>query len=148
MRDSEGPGGRREHAPVDRPTAAEAGDRPFSDLLREIIANMQEIVRSEVRLAKAELSEETQKTIRAVAFLVAGGLLGIYALGFLLLSAVYALAIVLPDWLAPLLVALLVAVIAGALMMIGRNRLKRVSPLPKTVSSVKEDIQWAKDQTK
>jgi uncharacterized membrane protein YqjE len=148
MRDAEGPGGPRDYSGADRPTAAETGGRPFSELLQDIVANLQEIVRSEIRLAKTELSEETQKTIRAAAFLVAGGLLGLYALGFLLLSAVYALAIVLPDWLAPLLVALLVAVVAGALLMIGRNRLKSVSPLPKTVSSVKEDIQWAKNQTK
>jgi uncharacterized membrane protein YqjE len=148
MQDFEGPGGPRDYSRADRPTAADTGDRPFAELLRDVVANVQEIVRSEVRLAKAELSEETQKTIRAVGFLLAGGLLGLYALGFLLLSAVYALAVVLPDWLAPLLVALLVAVIAGALLMIGRNRLKNVSPMPKTVSSVKEDIQWAKDQTK
>lgn len=148
MQDFEGPGGPRDYSGTDRPTAADTGDRPFGELLKDVVANVQEIVRSEVRLAKAELSEETQKTIRAVGFLIAGGLLGLYALGFLLLSAVYALAVVLPDWLAPLLVALLVAVIAGALLMIGRNRLKDISPFPKTVSSVKEDIQWAKDQTK
>ncbi|RPI28265.1 MAG: phage holin family protein [Acidobacteria bacterium] len=135
--------------PTGRQAVLETEERSVTQLLQNILTNIQEIVRSEVRLAKTEIGEETSKAIRAITLLGAGIFLGIYALGFLLLSAVYALSAVLPDWLGPLLVGLIVAVAGAVLFFAGRNRLKSVSPVPqKTITSVKEDAQWVKDQTK
>jgi len=127
----------------------ETEERSVTQILQDIFTNVQEIIRSEMRLARTEIGEETNKALRAVAVLGAGLILGMYAVGFLLLSAAYALAAVLPDWLGPLIVGLIVAAIATALIVIGRGRIKTVSPVPqKTISSVKEDAQWVKDQTK
>jgi len=151
MNDPKVPGGRTDLGvtPTGRRTVLETEERSVTQILQDIFTNVQEIIRSEMRLAKTEIGEETSKALRAVAVLGAGLILGIYALGFLLLSAAYALAAVLPDWLGPLLVGLIVAVIATALIVIGRNRMKNVSPVPqKTIASVKEDAQWVKDQTK
>jgi uncharacterized membrane protein YqjE len=156
MRDPKGPGGRVDRGisqsgrqAVEEKPELSTEDRSVKQILQDILTNMQEIVRNEVRLARTEISEEMSKALRAFAFLGSGLFLGIYALGFLLLSAVYALAAVLPDWLAPLLVGLLVAVVAAVLIMVGRNRLAAVRAKPeKTIQSVKEDVQWVKDQTK
>jgi uncharacterized membrane protein YqjE len=151
MNDPKVPGGRTDRGvnPTGRQVVLEAEDRSVTQILQDIFTNVQEIIRSEMRLARTEIGEETSKALRAVAVLGAGLVFGMYAVGFLLLSAVYALAAVLPDWLGPLLVGLIVAVIATALIIIGRNRIKRVSPVPqKTIASVKEDAQWVKDQTK
>lgn len=151
MNDPKVPGGRTDRGvtPTGRQVVLETEERSITQILQDIFTNVQEIIRSEMRLARTEIGEETTKALRAVAVLGAGLILGIYALGFLLLSAAYALATVLPDWVGPLLVGLVVAVIATALIVIGRNRIKDVSPIPqKTVASVKEDAQWVKDQTK
>jgi hypothetical protein len=86
---------------------------------------------------------------KAAGMLVAGAVLGIYALGILLLFAVYALAGPLPDWLAALIVGVVVAIIAAVLVKVGLDRVKSVNPAPdKTIDSVKEDIQWVKQQTR
>jgi hypothetical protein len=83
---------------------------------------VQEIVRSEVRLAKTELREEAAKVKTSGVLLGAGALLGLYAGGFLLLGTVYVLATILPAWAAAFIVALTLALVAGFLLSAGRKR--------------------------
>jgi uncharacterized membrane protein YqjE len=121
----------------------------IAGLLQEIVGNVQGIIRSEVRLAKAEVTEDATAMGKAAGMLVAGAVFGIYALGILLLFVIYALNGPLSDWLAALIVGLVVAAVAGILVKIGLNRIKSVNPAPdKTIDSVKEDIQWVKQQTR
>ena len=75
-----------------------ANGRTVSNVLQDIVGNVQEIVRSEVRLAKTEFREEAIKAKSSGVFFGAGALTGIYALGFLLLGVVYALSTVIPNW--------------------------------------------------
>lgn len=125
------------------------GDRSFSDILDDIIGNIQGIIRSEVRLAKAEMQEESIKAGKAAAIAVSGALLALYALGFLLLACVYALEIALAPWLAALIVTILVGVIAAVLLKVGVKRMKRVDPRPdKTIRSIRENLEWAKNQAR
>jgi uncharacterized membrane protein YqjE len=121
--------------------------RSMAELLQDIVANIQEIVRSEFRLAKAEVQEETSKVARSGAPLIVGLLLGLYALGFILLAAVHALSIVVDAWLAALVVGFVVGVVSLIMISVGRNRLKGVKVVPeKTIGTVKENVQWAKNQ--
>ena len=121
--------------------------RSIAELLQNIIADVQEIVRSEFRLAKAEIQQETAKVARSGIPLIVGLLLGLYALGFILLAAVHALSIVVDAWLAALIVGFGVGVISLILISVGRNRLKGVKVVPgKTIGTVKENMQWAKHQ--
>ena len=121
--------------------------RSMTELLQDIIADIQEIVRSEFRLAKAEIQEETAKVARSGIPLIVGLLLGLYALGFILLAVVHALSLVVDAWLAALIVGLGVAVISLILISVGRNRLKGVKVVPeKTIGTMKENVQWAKHQ--
>jgi uncharacterized membrane protein YqjE len=135
-----------------RPTSSgqdEAGGSSIAGLLQEIVGDVQGIIRSEVRLAKAEVKEDATSMGKAAGMLVAGAVLGIYALGILLLCIIYALNGPLPDWVAALIVGLVVAAAAGILAKIGLDRVKSVNPAPdKTIDSVKEDIQWVKQQTR
>jgi uncharacterized membrane protein YqjE len=124
-------------------------ERTVASLLKDIIGNVQQIIRAEVRLAKVEVAEELGKARRGVALLAAGALFGVVALGFLLLGAVYLLAHVVQPWVAAMLVALGAAVIGGALLVVGARQLKLVSLTPpRTVNSVQENIQWAKAQAR
>jgi uncharacterized membrane protein YqjE len=124
-----------------------ANGRTMSEVLQDIVANIQEIVRSEFRLAKVEIHEETSKAARSSVPLAIGVLLSLYALGFILLAAVHALAIVVDAWLAALIVGVAVLAISLILVNVGRERLKKVKVVPeKTVETVKENVQWAKHQ--
>ena len=71
-------------------------DRPVTEVLKDITANVQEMVRSEIRLARAEISEETQKTISAGKLLGAGAGLGVLAVGFVLAGVALVLALFIP----------------------------------------------------
>ena len=131
------------------PIDATREQRSTADLLKEIVGNVQDIIRAEVRLAKAEVRTETTKGLAAAKLLGAGAVLGLYALGFILLSAVYLLSAALPPWVAALIVGAVVGGVAVMLLLKGRDQLKHVSPKPdKTIENVKENVAWMKDQTK
>ena len=131
-------------APIRQTTS---NGRTMSEVLQDIVANIQEIVRSEFRLAKVEIHEETTKAVRSSIPLVIGVLLSLYALGFILLAVIHALSMVVDAWLATLIVGVGVLVISMILVSVGRNRFKQVKVVPeKTVVTVKENVQWAKHQ--
>lgn len=120
----------------------------IAELLQEIVGNVQNIIRSEVRLAKTEMTEEATAAGKAAGVLAGGAVLAIYAVGILLLSAVYALRGPVPDWAAALIVGLVVAAIAGVMVKMGLDRIKSVNPKPEqTIDSVKEDVRWVKEQS-
>jgi uncharacterized membrane protein YqjE len=123
--------------------------RSIADVLRDIIGNLQQIIRSEFRLARVELREKAQRAAKPAGSLATGVVLALYGLGFLFLAAVYALDLVIPAWAAALIVGALLAIIGSLLISVGRNHLKQIDPVPeKTVETVKENVQWAKTQTK
>jgi uncharacterized membrane protein YqjE len=124
-----------------------AQNRSMADVLQDIIANVQEIIRSEFQLAKAEVKEEAAKAGKSSVPLAAGLIFAFYAIGFLLLGGVYALELTLAPWLSALIVGAAVLILAMILISIGRKRLKQVKVVPeKTVETVKENVQWAKSQ--
>ena len=126
-----------------------SGDRSFTNVLEDIAGNIQAIVRSEVRLAKTEIQEEAVKAGRAAGVAGAGGVLGLYAVGFVLLACVYALELALAPWLAALIVGVVAGAGAAVLIQAGRKGLRRVHPRPdRTIHTVKENLEWAKNQTR
>ena len=128
---------------------ATAGTRGLSDVLQDIIHNVQDIVRSEVRLAKTEFKEEAAKAKDSAVLLAAGAVTGVFAVGFLLLTIVYALALVMPSWAAALLVGAVLAILTTAVLTLGLKRFKRIHPTPEhTVESITENVAWAKQRTK
>jgi hypothetical protein len=73
----------------------------------------------------------------------------LYGLGFLFLAAVYGLAVVVPEWAAALIVGAVLCIIGVMVLSSGRAKLKTIDPIPdKTVQTLKENVQWAKEQIK
>ena len=124
-------------------------ERSLSIVLQDIVRNIQDIVRSEVRLAKTEFREELTKTRSAGALIAVGALSGLFCIAFLLLTVMYSLRLFLPTWAAALCVAALMGVPAGTAVAAGLKRFKTVNAAaPKTVASIKENVEWAKQQVK
>jgi len=124
-------------------------ERSLGSLLKDIAGNLQQIVRAELRLAKVEVAEELTKARQGVVLLAIGGLFGTMALAFLLLAAVYALEHVMSPWASAGLVAVCVGAISGALIAVGARQLKQITlPPARTVTTVQENIQWAKAQAR
>jgi Putative Actinobacterial Holin-X, holin superfamily III len=127
----------------------EGAPRPFAAVFQDILRNLQEIVRAEVRLAKAEVGQEIAKFKMATVWLVAGAIAGLFGLLFLLLAAFHALTGVMPDWVAALTLAGALLLVAALALMLGLGRLKRLNPLPeRTVATMKENVTWARQSTK
>ena len=123
--------------------------RTVPEVLQDIVGNIQEIIRSEFRLAKAEVKQEAAKAKSPVIMSVMGGALGLYAFGFLLVTAMLALATVVTMWMAALIVGAVLAVGAMALLGAAKARFKHVNAVPeRTIESIKENVQWTKDQSR
>ena len=126
-----------------------ATDRSVADVLQDILHNVQDILRSEVRLAKAEIRQEATQAAAAALWMTIGvvGLLSAWM--FLLWTAVYALTTVLPLWAATLVIAVAVACAGGMVLTAGLRRFTRMKPMPeRTIESLQENLEWMKQPTK
>jgi uncharacterized membrane protein YqjE len=122
-------------------------ERPLKDVVQGIIGNVQDIIRSEVRLAKAELADQAAKARSALTVMGAGALAGIYSVALLLVTCVLALATTMPAWMAALIVSVVTGIGAAILTSIGLKRFRAVHPTPeRAIHSVKENVRWAKEQ--
>jgi uncharacterized membrane protein len=123
--------------------------RSVPEVLGDIVGNIQEIIRSEFRLAKAEIKQETSKAAGPIKLSLIGAVLGFYALGFTLYTAVVALSTVVALWMAALIVSAVLAIVSIALVSAAMKGFKRVHAVPeRTIETMKENVQWAKNQIK
>jgi len=122
-------------------------DRPLADLFSDLLWGFERMVREEVQLAKAEISQKISQAILYVVLIGIGGSLA-YA-GFLavLAACVSAVANVLPVWLSALLVGFAAIGLGLLILALGIWGLKRKDfKLRQTMESVKEGVEWAKKQ--
>jgi MFS family permease len=123
-------------------------ERSLGDLFAELARETSTLVRQEVQLAKAEVTESATTAGRAIAFLLAGGAVA-YA-GFLAVLAAIILGLWdagLEAWQAALLVGIVVAIVGILLVMRARDTLQTTVLVPrKTVDTLKEDQEWMKEQ--
>jgi uncharacterized membrane protein YqjE len=124
--------------------------RPLGDLVEQLSADVRELVRAEVALAKAEAVTSLRRVLVAGALAVTGALLGLFALGTFTATAVIALANVLPAWLAALVVGLVLAAVAGIMLGVGMKVARRTAPPTPagTIESIKEDVEWVKTRAR
>lgn len=126
-----------------------AMERSLADVFQDILRNVQEIVRSEVRLAKTEFGEEAAKAQSSLLLAGAGLVAGFFATLFLLLMIVDALSLVMPHWAAALVVAVVLGIVASVLSAMGLKRFRYIRATPeRTVDSIKENMEWAKQRIK
>ena len=118
-------------------------ERSVGEILRDIASHTEQFVRAEIQLGIAELREEVSGVVRRGMFIVAGVLLGMLALGLLLMAAVFALALVVQLWLAALIVGFVVALVAAGLLKKGSQPSStEVKPVPEAAAE-KRDRSWA-----
>ncbi len=119
------------------------------ELVGKVTTDLSTLMRQEFALAKAELTEEAKKASKGAASLGAAGYLGYLASIFASLTLMFLLDLFLPIWAAALIVTALYGLIAFVLFSQGKKQMKTVDPTPRqTVETLKEDVQWAKDQTR
>lgn len=120
-------------------------DASVGELLSHITADLSQLMRQEVALAKAEIRVEVAKAGKGAGLLGAAG----YASHMLLLFGSVALALGLSSFTGKAWAFLIVcgawAVLAVALALLGKRVLSTVQPKPeRTIQTLKEDAQWAR----
>jgi hypothetical protein len=119
----------------------------FADLTRQTTT----LIRQEVELAKTEMSAKATTVGRNVAFLAVGGAVAYAGFLALLAAAIIALATIadVDWWLSALIVGVIAAVVGALLIMRGRDALQREDLAPRrTIETLKEDAEWARDRTR
>jgi hypothetical protein len=113
------------------------------------LRNVQEIIRAEVSLAKAEIRQEASAALSSAVWMIVGGVSGVFAVVFVLWTVAYALSLVWPMWAATLTIAAILAVAAAVLVVTGVRRFESLHPIPeRTVETLKENVAWVKQSTK
>ena len=143
----EGPGeGTPAPGPEDPATPQELRQLPVGELVKQLAEETSTLVRQELQLARAELTQQGKRAGIGIGELGGAGMVALYALGALTACFIAALALVLPVWAAALIVAAVYGAIAGVLALVGRQALRQNLPptAPRTEQTVKEDIEWVK----
>ena len=101
---------------------------PTADLVRQLSEQVSTLVRDELALARVEMVEKGKRAGIGAGLFGAAGVIAMYGLGALFVTAGAALALVLPVWLAALLVAVALFAVAGIAALIGKKQVRRALP--------------------
>lgn len=122
-------------------------DKSLPELVRDLMNQFSTMVRHEVGLVRAEVSEKVSLASSGVGMLAGALALGIPAITILLLSAVAALAAVLEVWLSALIVGAVAALVAAAMAAKGRANLKARNLAPdRTMESLRHDAHLVRER--
>jgi hypothetical protein len=130
------------------PDQGDLREQPLGELLKQLSEETTRLVRQELELAKAELTQKGKQAGAGAGLFGAAGAIGLAALGASTACFILALNAVMPAWLAALIVAVVYGIIAFVLVKQGQARMRRATPpVPEqTIETVKEDVEWAKTQ--
>lgn len=128
----------------------ELRDSSLGELVQRLANETSQLVHQEIELAKAEMTEKGKRAGIGAGMFGGAGVVGLLALGALTACIILALGTFMPDWLAALIVAVVYAAIAGVLALQGRAKVREAgSAVPEqTIETVKEDVEWAKTQSR
>ena len=123
-------------------------EQSMGELFKQLSDDMSKLVRQELKLAQAELTEKGKQAGIGVGMFGAAAIVGMVALLTFTAFVVAALSTGMDVWLAALIVTVVYAIAAAGLALIAKQKLAQAAPpVPEqTVETVKEDVQWAKTQ--
>ena len=116
-------------------------------LVHQLSEEIPQLVRSEIRLAQAEVAEKGKRVGAGLGMFSAAGLLAFFAVATLVAAAVLAIAEGLPGWAAALIVAAALFAGAGLLAVLGKGKVTEAQPLKpeRAVAGVQEDLAVLKE---
>jgi Putative Actinobacterial Holin-X, holin superfamily III len=114
-----------------------------AELVKQASEQISRLVRDELALARAEMTVKAKRAGTGVGLLGAAGVVALYGVAGLLATLIIVLDLVMPLWLAALIVAVVLLAVAGVVALVGRGQVRQVgTPVPEqTVDSLKADVQ-------
>lgn len=129
-------------------TQEDLRDRTVGELLGRLSRDVSLLLQQEIELAKTELAEQARVGVAAGSAIGVAAVLGLGAFGAMTAAIILAIALALPAWSAALIVAIGYGLIAGIFASIGIARARAAKPMPHTVQTIKENIEWAKTRAR
>src|SRR5919112_146033 len=118
-------------------------ERSIGELFAELSQKTTTLVRQEIQLAKAEMSQKASRVGKNVGFLIIGGVVAYTGLLAIVAAVIIVLGGVIPLWLSALVVGLVIAALGLFLVVKGANTLRQEDPAPQeTIETLKEDREW------
>jgi hypothetical protein len=126
---------------------ASAGQASMGRLFSDLAADLSELTRKEIQLARTETMEKVSHASNAVISMAAGGLIAYAGLLALMVAAGLGLATFMPYWLSAVVVGGIAVIIGLIMLQSGRSTLQNTSITPeKTVDTLKENAAWVKEK--
>jgi hypothetical protein len=124
-------------------------ERSIGELFGELSQDMSLLVRQEVQLARLEIEQKASRVGGELGKIATGGLVAY--LGALALAAALILVLTqvanIPAWASALLVGGVLAIAGFIMLQGGFRRIRNLDMTPRrTVETLKDDVQWAKEQ--
>jgi len=121
-------------------------EEPLGALVHRLSEQIPELVRSELRLAQAELAEKGKRAGVGIGMFSAAGLMAFFGVAGLITTAILVLAVWLPYWAAALIVTGVLFIVAGGAALAGKREVQEATPPApeRTIASVKEDVEAVK----
>jgi uncharacterized membrane protein YqjE len=136
----------------DRPPArgVVADDRGISELVKDLGEQTTTLVRQELELARAELTQKGKVAGIGAGMFGGAGLFGFFAFAALTTAIIAVLALAFDEvWPAALIVAVVYGAVAGVLALTGKKKVQQATPpVERTTESVKADVQSVKSHAK
>ena len=105
------------------------------------------LIRQEITLAKEEMKSKVKRAALDVVFFLIGAFVAYIGLLALIAAAALALSLVLPAWVATLIVGIVVILVGGILVWVGVNSLKNINLKPeRTIETLKDDVKAVKER--
>lgn len=130
-------------APNRRPEVVEP---TIGALVHDLTEQVPQLVRSEIRLAQAEVTQKGKRLGAGIGMFSAGGLLAFFALGTAVATAVLALDLAMAAWAAALIVTIALLALAAGAALLGKKNVEEATPLTPehAVAGIQEDISTLK----
>ncbi len=105
-------------------------ERTIGQLVAQVVEDLRVIVRTEIQLAKTEITSQLGIAGKGAGMLATAGVLALYGLGLLFIALSMVIAIWLPVWAGFLIMAVVLFIVTAILALLGRNALNQVNPRP------------------
>ncbi len=126
-------------------TGGDLRERSVPELLKQLSTETSTLVKQELDLAKAELTQQGKRAGLGAGFIGGGALFGLGAFGAFTAMLIALLGLAMDTWIAALIVTVVYGAIAAVLALRGKDKIQEATPpTPQTVETVKEDVEWAK----
>ncbi len=134
---------------ADHPLAQRLDSEPtIGELAKAASRDMSNLLRAEIELAKVELRDDVKAAARAGVLFAVAAVSGVFVLFMLLIAFAEGLvAAGLWRWVAYLVVAAVLMVLAGVGGLIGIRSIKKVGPPQRTIATARGTLEWARHPT-